>query len=333
LEVPVTFATDLPIADIPDDVVQWLLDSDPALRWQVMRDLQSAPASVWRAERARVATEGLGAALLAMQDAAGTWNGVAWNHGWNSTMHVLMLLRDFGLDPLSDEAQRALARVNTSVAWQGDPLFEGRPFFTGEVEPCINGQVAAAGAYFGQDVSVIIDRLLTEQLPDGGWNCAAPEHSTRSSFNSTICVLEGLRAYEHATCATPAVTAARHRGEQYLLDRQLDRQLTTGTRILRDRKSGAAFQDFAFPTWWHYDLLRGLEYLRAAGVTPDARLHDAVACVAAKRDASGCWPLDAWYPGEMPVALEQTIGVRNRWITLRALRVLRWALSYDGPVT
>src|SRR5690606_18166240 len=100
-------------------VVAWLLDSDPAIRWQVMRDLTDASADEVAAERARVATEGLGARLLALQAADGRWGGAAWNRGWSSTMHALMLLRDFGLDPAGDQARRAVELVRERVTWRG----------------------------------------------------------------------------------------------------------------------------------------------------------------------------------------------------------------------
>ena len=190
--------------------VPWLLDSDPSIRWQVMRDLAGAPAEEVAAERKKVATEGAGARLLALQESDGRWGGAAWNRGWNSTMHVLMLLRDMGLDPASDQAQRALGLVGDRVSWKGcgPPECDDNPFFAGELEPCINGQVAAVGAYFGQDVRGIINRLLAEQLPDGGWNCEAANGSTRSSFNTTICVLDGLLEHERTGGAGPALTSA-----------------------------------------------------------------------------------------------------------------------------
>src|SRR5919108_6650566 len=167
-------------------VVDWLLDSDPSIRWQVLRDLTDTPPDEVAAERARVAGEGAGAQLLALQAADGRWGGAAWNRGWDSTMHVLLLLRHLGLDPASSEARRAVGLVRDHVTWQGSGPQEvaRNPFFAGEVEPCINGQVAAAGAYFGQDVRGLIERLLGEQLPDGGWNCDAPP-SAHSSFNTT----------------------------------------------------------------------------------------------------------------------------------------------------
>src|SRR5262245_49788287 len=179
-------------------VKRWLLDSDPSIRWQVKRDLTDASADEVGAERARVATEGVGARLLALQAPDGRWGGAAWNRGWDSTMHVLSLLREMGLDPAGDEARRAVGLVRDRVTWRGcgPPETEDNPFFAGEVEPCINGQVGAIGAYFGQDVRSLVDRLLAEQLPDGGWNCEAERGSTRSSFNTTICVLEALLEYE-----------------------------------------------------------------------------------------------------------------------------------------
>src|SRR5260221_3526200 len=238
--------------------IQWLLDSDPSIRWQVMRDLIGAPTDQIAAERAKVATEGSGARLLAIQGADGSWAGAAWNHGWNSTMHVLSLLREFGLDPGSSEARRAASLVRDHVRWKGwdwdgtwrGPEFDGNPFFAGEVEPCINGQVGAAGAYFGQEIQRILDLLLAEQLPDGGWNCEASNGSTRSSFNTTICVLEALLQYELAGRTNAAITEARLRGQEYLLERRLLRRLSTGEVIERDREGSTAFTHFAFPTRW-----------------------------------------------------------------------------------
>lgn len=306
--------------------VAWLLDSDPALRWQVMRDLLDAPAEEVAAARARVATEGVGARLLALQAADGTWAGAAWNRGWDSTLHALWLLRELGLDPAGDAARRAVGLVRERVTWRGcgPPETEANPFFAGEVEPCINGQVAAAGAWFGQDVWSLVQRLLTEQLADGGWNCEAERGSVRSSFNTTICVLEALLEYEQSCGGGAEVTAARLRGQEYLLERRLMRRKSTGAIITRDRKGGADWSRFAVPGWWHYDVLRGLDYLRRAGAAPDERVAEAVERVASKRGADGRWRLDTVYPGRMPVELDEGEGRPSRWITLRALRVLGW---------
>jgi hypothetical protein len=327
-------------------VLAWLLDSDPAIRWQVLRDLVGAPADEVAAERARVATEGWGARLLALQQDDGSWAGTAWNRGFDSTMHVLTLLRELGLDPASEEARRAVARVREGVRWRGwdedgtwrGEDFVGAPYFIGEVEPCINGQVAASGAYFGADVRHIVERLLREQLPDGGWNCEAENGSTRSSFDTTICVLEALFEVERAGGAqtgsahaegagAPAVGQALRRGQGYLLERRLFRRKSTGEAIERDRKGGADWRRFAFPTWWHYDVLRGLEFLRGAGATPDGRVADAIALVESKRDAEGRWPIEQEYPGTMPVEFGESVGRPSRWITLRGLRVLDWYRS------
>jgi hypothetical protein len=309
------------------DVMDWLLDSDPAIRWQVMRDLTDEPADVVAAERSRMAGEGWGARLLALQAADGRWGGAAWNRGWNSTMHALTLLREMGLDPASAPARRAVGLVRDHVTWQGcgPPECHANPFFAGEVEPCINGQVAASGAYFRQDVRDLVDRLLGEQLPDGGWNCEAENGSTRSSFNTTICVLEALLEHERATGSSPRVAEARLRGQEYLLERRLFRRRSTGEVIERDRKGGADWTRFAFPTWWHYDVLRGLDYLRQAGVAHDERVAEAIEIVASKRDADGRWTLDTRYPGVMPVEIDDGEGRPSRWNTLRALRVLKWA--------
>jgi hypothetical protein len=298
-----------------------------------MRDLTDSPDEEVAAERAWVATEGAGARLLALQGADGRWGGAAWNRGWNSTMHVLMLLRDFGLDPASDQARHAVGLVRDGVIWKGcgPQECDDNPFFAGELEPCINGQVGAVGAYFGQDVRGIVNRLLGEQLPDGGWNCEAVNGSTRSSFNTTICVLEALLEHGLRVASSPEVAEARLRGQEYLLERRLFRRRSTGAVIDYDRKDGPggghghpAWTRFAFPTWWHYDVLRGLEYLRQAGVSPDERVTEAIDLVASKRDGNGRWLLETRYPGVMPVEMDEGEGRPSRWITLRALRVLDW---------
>lgn len=316
-------------------VIQWLLDSDPSIRWQVMRDLVSSPAEEVAAERARVATEGAGARLLALQAADGRWGGAAWNRGWNSTLHVLMLLRDLGLDPASDQARRATDLVRDRVTWKGcaPQECELNAFFDGEVEPCINGQVAAVGAYFGQNVRSLIARLLAEQLPDGGWNCEAASGSTRSSFNTTICVLEALLAYERAGGGSQEIIEVRLRGQEYLLERRLFRRRSTGEVIERDRKGGSEWTRFAFPTWWHYDVLRGLEYLCSAGVAYDERMAEAIELVASKRNGDELWPLETRYPGVMPIEMDEGEGQPSQWNTLRALRVLNQCQQDHGCFT
>jgi hypothetical protein len=312
-------------------VIRWLLDADPAIRWQVLRDLTDTPTAEVGIERARVATEGAGARLLALQAPDGCWGGAAWNRGWDSTVHVLMLLREMGLDPASDEARRAVSLIRQRVTWRGCGPREvhDNPFFVGEVEPCINGQVGMVGAYFGEDVGGLVDRLLAEQLPDGGWNCEAAKGSTRSSFNTTICVLEALLEYERAVGERREITGARLRGHEYLLERRLFRRKSTGEVIERDRKGGGSWTRFGFPTWWHYDLLRGLDYLRHAGVAPDERVDEAIRLVESKRDGDGRWPLETHYPGKMPVETDDGEGRPSRWNTLRALRVLDWHSARD----
>jgi hypothetical protein len=279
-----------------------------------MRDLLDAPAEEVAAERARVATEGWGAKLLALQPANGVWGGGAYFPEWTSTTVTLQLLRQFGLDPAAAGVPEALQLVRANAKWEYDDL----PYFDGEVEPCINGQAVAIGAYFGQDIHVIVDRLLTEQMEDGGWNCEQERGSTRGSFETTINVLEGLLEYERATGADPAVAAARRRGEEYLLER----------RLLRRQSDGELGQGrwlyLAFPNGWHYDVLRVLDYLRDAAVAPDERMSEAIGILESKRDAEGRWPLDHAHHDELPVDMGEREDEPSRWITLKALRVLRW---------
>jgi hypothetical protein len=230
-------------------------------------------------------------------------------------METLTLLRELGLDPASDRARKAIGLVRDHCDW--GPHWSNSPFFEGEVEPCINGRVLASGAYFGEASDRLADRLLSEQLDDGGWNCEAPQ-SKRSSFHSTICVLEGLLAYEKAKGATAAVTTAQRRGQEYLLERRMFRSRSIGKVI------DPAWTLFSFPNHWHYDVLWGLDYLRRAGVSPDERVAEAIELVEQKRNADGRWPLENPHPGKVHFEMEPDAGQPSRWNTLRALRVLDW---------
>jgi hypothetical protein len=314
-------------------VLDWLLAADPSIRWQALRDLALAPAEVVAAERARVATEGWGARLLALQGEDGQWAGGACfparfftereryrGQPWTSTLPTLQLLHDFGVDPHADRVRQAVTRVRDGCRWE----HAGQPFFSGEVEPCINGRVVTLGAYFDLDVHALVARLLEEQLEDGGWNCEAENGSVRSSFATTINVLEGLLAADRATGGSAESIAARRRGEEYLLERRLFRRKTTGEVV------HPAWLQFSFPTRWHYDVLRALEYFCSVGNPPDSRLDEAIDWLRSKQQADGTWLLENTHPGEVHFELEDGDGRPSRWITLRALRVLNW---YDKPAT
>jgi hypothetical protein len=305
------------------DDTEWLLDADPAIRWQVMRDLTHEPPDVVAADRPRVATEGWGARLLALPAEHGRWGGRPWSLEFTDTFHVLELLRRFGLDPASEPARRAIERVRSRVIWKGgapvETPWDDHRFFEGEVEPCINGNVVATGAYFGVDVEPLVERLLGEQLADGGWNCEAENGATVSSFGTTINVVEALLAFERSSTGSDGVRGARDRAEEYLLERRLLRRKSTGELI------DPSWLDFSFPTWWHYDVLRGLDYLRDAGHDPaDPRVDEAVAVVAGKADPDGRWRLDRVHEGESHIDMERA-AEPSRWVTLIARRVLDWA--------
>jgi hypothetical protein len=312
-------------------VIDWLLGSDPSIRWQLMRDLQDAPKPEWTAERARVETEGWGAQLLACQDEDGQWAGGAflpsgfdfreWDEvgqPWTGTAFTLAQLREFGLDPSCDRAKRTVALIGVNSRWD----HAGQPYWQGEVEECINGRTVADGFYFGVDVSPLLARLLGERLDDGGWNCDRANGSARSSFHSTVNVLEGLLEYERATGGTAESRQARESGEEYLLKRSLFRRLSTG------EPADEQFLSFLNPSRWRYDILRGLDYFRAAaaltGAAPDPRLGEAVEHVRSRRLADGSWPLDWTMPGRVWFDVDDGPGKPSQWVTLRAMRVLRW---------
>jgi hypothetical protein len=338
---PWAWPTTAPSPDRPGDifagmidsasVTGWLLDSDPAIRWQVMRDLLDAPEPEWAAERAKVETAGWGARLLAHEDADGQWAGGAFlpsgfdfqewqevGQPWTATAFSLTQLREFGLDPSSSRASRAVDLIGANSRWDHD----GQPYWDGEVEECINGRVVADGAYFGVDVSPIVHRLAGERLEDGGWNCERANGSVRSSFASTINVLEGLLEYERTTGGTRGSREARASGEEYLLQRRLFRRLRTG------EPADEQFLSFLYPCRWRYDVLRALDYFRSAaaltGAAPDPRLGEAVDHVRSRRPADGRWRLDWSLPGRVWFEVDSGAGEPSRWVTLRAMRVLRW---------
>ena len=307
------------------NVIDWLLDSDPSIRWQVMHDLLGEPDATVAHERSRVAVEGWGARLLDLQGPDGHWGGASFVPDASISTHdTLQLLRHLGADPASERMRRAIGLVRDRCTWGAE--FGESPFFEGEVEPCINGRTLAVGAYFGEASDRLLDRLLSEQLSDGGWNCDAPP-SRRSSFHSTICVLEGLLEYETAKGARPDATSARLRGQEYLLERRLLRSRSTGQPIVYDRKmeAPARWTQMSFPTYWHYDVMWSLDYLRRAGVTPDERIADAIELVRKKRDEHGRWPVENPQRGRVHFEMEGGAGEPSRWNTLRALRVLRWS--------
>jgi hypothetical protein len=306
-------------------VTDWLLDSDPAIRWQVLSDLTGEPADVVTAERARVGVEGWGAQLLALQDEDGRWDRGTYRPGWvddskpffdawTATHFTLYLLREFGLDPASGETRRAVTLVRENVRWEVNDA----SYFEGETEPCINGTTLAIGSYFDEAVEGIVDRLLQDQLGDGGWNCWAEYGAKVSSFHTTICVLEGLVAWEQAT-GSSETAEVRSRGEEYLLERRLFRSRSSG-QVIDPR-----FTMLSFPTWWYYDVLRGLDYFRKTGASLDSRCAEAVDLVASKRDGSGRWRLENLHQGPTHFRMEGPEGSPSRWNTLRAMRVLDWA--------
>ena len=315
-----------------DALLDWLLDTDPALRWQVERDLAGAPESTWQATRARVATEGMGALLLAHQDEDGQWAGGAYfpegfdfanpdpadegGQPYTATTWSLTTLREFGLDAevLAGTAEKLAANAR----WEYDDL----PYWGGEVDCCINGMTLANGVWLGADVAGIADWFVEHRLPDGGWNCEWVEGSTRSSFHSTLNSLKGILSYERANGGTAALQAARHAAEAYLLERHLLRRRSTGELV------GNWATHFAYPFRWFYSVLHAADYFRAAalhdGTPPDPRLADALDIIRAARRPDGTWVQERRHPGRVWFEIDVPAGQPSPWLTFHATRVLDW---------
>ncbi|MFF1633062.1 squalene cyclase [Leifsonia sp. NPDC058248] len=313
-------------------LLDWMLDADPALRWQVERDLAGAPPEVWEATRARIATEGFGARLLALQDPDGQWAGGAYFpkdfdfHGpeaaegagqpYTATTWMLNSLREWGLDPGALSGTADLLAANSR--WEYDDL----PYWGGEVDCCINGYTLANGVWLGADVSELAQWFVDHRLADGGWNCEWVEGSTRSSFHSTLNSLKGLASYEAATGGSEALRAARRGGEEYLLERRLLRTLSTGELV------APWATHFAYPFRWFYSALKAVDYFRDAarldGAVPDPRLEEAIEVIRAARRPDGTWIQERRHPGRVWFEIDVPAGEPSRWLTFYGTRVLEW---------
>lgn len=298
-----------------DPVIRWLLAGDPAIRWQTLSDLLGAPADEVERERSRVEREGWGAALLDLQDPEGSWGGAVWKpEDRDATDTVVLLLALFGAT-----GERTHAAVDRAASLEWGEEWGRSPLFDGEVEPCINGRILTAAAAHGRVSDVLVTKLLDGQQSDGGWNCYAETRDDPGSFHSTICVVEALAAIREATGRDDLSDPLR-RGQEYLLERRLMRRRSTGELI------DDSWLAFSFPYYWHYDVLRGLDHLRASGLQYDDRAAEAVDLVRSKRLPDGRWTLDAVLSGRPALPLEP-VGAPSRWNTLRALRVLDWAAT------
>lgn len=308
------------MAEVPID---WLLDSDPALQWQVQRDLLNEPADVWKATRSKVATEGHGAQLLALQDDDGQWAGGAYFPGdttadepqpWTATTWTLNTLREWGLDAAALEG--TAERLDANSRWEYDNL----PYWGGEVDACINGYTLANGAWLGADVASLVDWFAEHHMADGGWNCDWVEGSTRSSFPSTLNSLKGLLHYEAAT--DQSTRALRQPGEDYLLDRQLYKRKSTGEPV------GPWVWDLEYPFRWFYNVLNATDYFRRAsvidGTPPDPRMAEAIEYIRSQRQPDGTWLQGKRHQGRTWFEEDVAPGEPSKWLTLNAIRVLRW---------
>ncbi|MCP2244606.1 squalene cyclase [Lentzea aerocolonigenes] len=304
-------------------LTEWLLDSDPALRWQVQRDLLCAPEEVWRATRGLVAVEGFGARLLGLQGVDGMWGGGAFfplgydgkedGQPWTATTWSLNSLREWGLDASVLQARRTVELLAEGCRWE----YEGLPYWGGEVDCCINGWTLANGVWLGAPVEGIAEWFVSHQLEDGGWNCEWGAGAARSSFHSTLNSLKGLLAHELATGGTPETRAARRKGEEYLLERRLFRRLSTGEPV------GEWATRFRSPFRWEYSVLNAADYFWQAGVR-DPRMAEAVELIRRARQADGTWLQGGRHPGRVWFEIDVEPGEPSKWLTLVGARVLRW---------
>jgi hypothetical protein len=315
-----------------DAAIRWLLEGDPSIRWQTLRDLVGAGERAVARERSRVAREGWGARLLARQRADGRWgagrstrtHAGLYGPKWISTTYTMLLLRDLGLPAGNRKARRACALLlDQGLREDGQIDFGDWARWTRKGETCVTGIVLSILAHFEHDdprLDTVVRTLLAQQMRDGGWNCRRSSGDTHGSMHTTMSVLEALRLYGRFRPRggrSPKLRAAERRGREFLLRHRLFRSHRTGAVIK------PAFTRFVFPPRWHYDVLRGLDHFRAAGAKRDARLADAIELVRRARGEDGRWRLQGRYPGKTWFELER-VGAPSRWNTLRALRVIQW---------
>jgi hypothetical protein len=309
-----------PESDSGRSPVQWLLEGDPSVRWQVRRDLLGEPASVYEAERELIPTIGWGKDLLDRQDPDGRWGGGLYSPKWTSTTYTLLLLWRLGLAPGNPQARRGV-----ELLWDGARYFDGG--LTSAVtidapEVCVTAMYTTLASYFGvvdARVDLAIDWLISAQLPDGGWNCETPRTgSTHGSFHTSIAVLEAFAVIGRTAPLGDEISLAIGRGREFFLNHRLFRSHRTGEVV------NPAFGRLSFPPRWHYDILRGLDCFAATDAPWDPRYRDACDLLEVRRRRDGRWPVQNKHAGRVWFDMERT-GGPSRWNTLRALRVLRWA--------
>jgi hypothetical protein len=302
------------------DAIDWLMEGDPAIRWQTMRDILGAPKAQWQREQNRIAGEGWGGQLMGVRDPGGTWGGGIYVPKWTSTTYTLLLLRDMGL-PRDNPAGSVGARL---LLDRGLGLMSSRDFASHltKLDLCITGMWLGLAVHFGLDderIEAMARQLLDAQMNDGGWNCAGLRRQVHhSSLHTTINVLDGLADYAkyRKGNVADAVNGGMCRGREFLLAHRLFRSDKTG-EVIRE-----TFTKFSFPPRWHWDVLRGLDHFRRMNA-PDTRLQDAIDLLLSKRCDDGRWRLENHHRGKEFFRLEAP-GQPSRWNTLRALRVLRW---------
>ena len=297
------------------DGIEYLMGGDPAIRWQAMRDLLGAPAEEWQKERARVAKEGWGARILAEQKADGSWPPGRWT----ASIWTFLTLMELGVPPDDKRLAGAFDQVAGRLMPKGETV--SREDLKTRMDLCHLGFWLRIGGYFSpQDerLTPLWETILNLQMEDGGWNCRIRTKPgvKHSSFHTTFNILEGLREAAMAGCIPMDVfEASEARALEFMLQHQMYRSDKTG-EVVHHR-----FLELSFPSYWHYTVLRGLDYVRQTPFIADLRLTDPLSFLESRRKANGRWPVEKRIPGVTFFDMEK-MGQDSRWNTLRALRVL-----------
>ena len=304
---------------IDDSILEWLMEGDPVVQWQVQRDLLDEESDVYQSTQRLVAEEGWGARLVGQQDPSGTWGGGLYSPKWISTTYSLMALWRLGL-PHDNPQAKIGCELLLNGGFQPDCGIHFARSKVDHSETCISGMVLSLLSYFRiQDARIhkLVKHLLGQQMNDDGWNCRSYRGDTHASFHTTISVLEGLWEYEKVFGDDSDITEARERAHEFLWIHRLYRSHRTGE--IFDSK----MTKMPFPPRWRYDYLRALDYFQDCNASRDERMGEAIGLLRSKERRDGLWLVNSGMAGKVFFNLEKP-GQPSRMNTLRALRILRW---------
>lgn len=298
-----------------DETISWLLEGDVAIQYQVYRDLLSTER---KDLQDRIASEGWGARFLSKRNDNGHWGQGYYQPKWISSHYTLLDLRNLCIAPDQPLIKNSIDKILKECKAGDGGIYP----IVQKSDVCVNGMFLNYASNFRADeesLQSVVDYLLAEKMPDGGFNCRSNRSGAwHSSLHSTISVLEGITCYElnGYTYRLPELLESKKSAQEFTLIHQLYISDRTGKVIDKN------FLKFPYPSRWKYDILRALDYFQLANLLWDKRLTPALNYLRTKQNKDGTWNLNAKHPGQLHFEMEKA-AKPSRWNTLRALRVLK----------